>query len=148
MSCARRQDCDVSGANGDCGSILTAEHDLCVAGSEAEDFVCRGVIVVEIEDAIAPLWRPSVLGKEAFHRTSQIRRSIESTAVKKNRKRVVRHPAVGLEMELFRSYRRIEAATALPAIPTATIPLANWRRSMGFVMASLKIRWHRRIGVF
>jgi len=107
MSCARRQDCDISSANGDRGSVFAAKHDLCVASGEAEDFVNCGVIVMKVEDAIAPLWRPSVPGKEAFHRTSQIGRSIESTAVKKNRKRVVRHPAVGLEMELFRSYRRI-----------------------------------------
>ncbi len=62
-----REDEDVAGLDGDGFPSFAAEDEIGVAGSEAEDLVRGGVVVVEGVDAVAPLRRPAVGGEEALH---------------------------------------------------------------------------------
>ena len=61
-----------------------------------------GVIVVEVVDAVAPLRGPTVGGEEVLHCVCEIVACWEGAAVEEDWQRAVRHPAVGLEVELLR----------------------------------------------
>jgi hypothetical protein len=92
----------ISGLDGDCVAALSAQHDPCVAGREAEDFVGGRVIVVEIVHPIPPLGRPAIPLKNPFVLGCGVLVHREDASVQKNRQLfVVRNPAVAREVEQF-----------------------------------------------
>ena len=63
---------DVACVDSDGLAALSAEDEVGLAGGEAQDFVCGGVVMMEVVDAVAPLWRPAIGGEEALHRVREI----------------------------------------------------------------------------
>ena len=79
------------------------EHQLCLAASEAEDFVSRRMVVVEGVDSVAPLGLPSVFCQQQFDCGGRVwRAGREDAAVEQNGEAfVIGHPTVALEEERF-----------------------------------------------
>src|SRR3984957_5227770 len=66
------KDGDIARVDGDGLATFSAENEVGMATGKAKDFVCGGVVVVEVVDAVAPLRRPSVSGEEPLHRGGKI----------------------------------------------------------------------------
>src|SRR6185503_5872783 len=81
-----------------------AENYARVPGCNAQNFVCCGVIVVKIVDAVPPLRWPAVANKTLFEIQSRIGTgNVEHSVVKKDGKTVVvRNPGVARELNDFR----------------------------------------------
>lgn len=103
MSGAGGEEGDVSGADRDFVAVFATQHETCVTGGEAENFMGGGVVVMEIVDAVTPLRPPSVASEKLFEEDGGIGlRGVNDGAIKENGEVfVVGHPAVAGEVEAF-----------------------------------------------
>ena len=87
---------NITGVNFELVSILAAENELGMPAHNAENFMCRGVIVVKVVNAVTPLWRPAIKLKLRFEGSSRIGTCDgDRVPVEQNRQIfVIRQPAV------------------------------------------------------
>ncbi len=67
MTGARRQHHDISSFHDHFVAIGAAKHQPCPTACEAENLVGGRMVMMEVIDAVSPLWRPAVLLKLCFH---------------------------------------------------------------------------------
>ena len=100
VSRARREHDDVTGPERDLASVGPTKLDLCRAARAAEDFVGRGVVMLEIENAVSPCVFPAVRYELFLDACSRIMTAYcNRIAVEYDRECVVREGAVVLEHE-------------------------------------------------
>ena len=99
MTCTRWQHHDVSSSNRHFAAVRAAKHQPGAAPCEAENLVGSRVIVMEVVDAVAPLWRPAILLELRFHpRRKLLWRSLRHRSINQNRQiRIVGHPPIAFQ---------------------------------------------------
>ncbi len=105
MSCAGRQDRHVSRTHCHFVPVLAAQHQARLSSRKPQHLMCRGMVVMEVEDAVSPLRRPAVPLEHGFEMRCRIRISLRvgHSAVQQHRQvLVVRHPAVSRKLQHFR----------------------------------------------
>lgn len=138
MAGSSREEGDVSSAEGDFVTVFAAEHEACVTGGEAEDFMGGGVVVMEIVDAVTPLGRPAVASEKLFEEGSRIGLGgVQDGAVEEDGEPfVVGHPAVAGEMEAFGfGVRHRGVSKGVPDGESERAPrrALKWRRSIRLI---------------
>ena len=95
---------DVACFYGEFVPIWSAEHEAGVAGGESQHFVCSGVVMMKVVDAVAPLGRPAVPQEGLFEcggRIGSARNRL--TMVDENGKMIiVGYPTISGEIQDFR----------------------------------------------
>ena len=96
MPCPGWQHGNVTGLHRDFAAAFSAQHQARMASRKSENLVRRGVVVVKIVDAIAPLRRPAVSLKSLLENQGWIGpRGLKGAMIDHNREAlVVGHPLV------------------------------------------------------
>jgi hypothetical protein len=101
MARSSRQHSNISGVHCDFMPAFPAEHQAPLPSRKTQDLVRRGVEMVKIVDAIAPLRRPAVPLKSLLENQGWIGpRGLKGAMIDHNRKAlVVGHPSVARELK-------------------------------------------------
>jgi len=104
MACPGWKHDYISGGESEFVTARAAENDTRVSGCNAENFMCGGVIVMEVVDAVSPLRWPAVANERLFEIGSRIGTGyVERPAVEEGGKEVVvGDPPIAGELNNFR----------------------------------------------
>ena len=111
MAGSHRKDNDVPGVDLDLDPAGPAEHELRPAARERQRFVSGRMVVMIAINAVAPGGRPIVALKQGFERRGQVDLILAyaHASIDEDRQtRVVRHPTVRPQMDVFCAFREID----------------------------------------
>jgi hypothetical protein len=99
------RDCDISSPYDNLMTILTAQHQSCMTTGKAQRLMSGRVVMVKVEDAIAPLWGPSVAQKRGLENGCPIG-SCGRNRFSINQHwemLVIRHPSIARKLQRLRA---------------------------------------------